>query len=68
MLEALLQRQWLLIRPNKQIIGKMSMHTTHSSAEGVSEGIVNALSSLIERNNINPDGNRTNFTQYHSSS
>src|SRR6185437_2342624 len=39
---------------NKKIIGKMSMHTTHSSVEGVSEGIVNALSLLIHKNNINP--------------
>ena len=26
--------------PNKQILGKMSIHTTHSSTDGVSEGIV----------------------------
>jgi N-methylhydantoinase A len=39
---------------NKKIIGKMSMHTTHSSVEGVSEGIVNVLSSLMHKNNINP--------------
>jgi len=39
---------------NKKILGKMSIHTTHSSIDGVSEGIVNVLSSLIERNNINP--------------
>src|SRR3954465_3125573 len=39
---------------NKKIIGKMSMHTTHSSVEGVSEGIVNALSLLIHKNNIDP--------------
>ena len=32
----------------------MSIHTTHSSVEGVSEGIVNVLSSLIDKNNINP--------------
>jgi len=39
---------------DKKILGKMSVHTTHSSVDGVSEGIVNALSSLITRNNINP--------------
>jgi N-methylhydantoinase A/oxoprolinase/acetone carboxylase beta subunit len=40
---------------DKHIIGKVSIHTTHSSADGVSEGIVKVLSSLIERNNIDPD-------------
>ncbi len=40
---------------SKQIMGKMSIHTTHSSADGVSEGIVKVLSSLIERNNINTE-------------
>ena len=40
---------------SKQIIGKMSIHTTHSSADGVSEGIVKVLSSLIERSNINTE-------------
>jgi N-methylhydantoinase A/oxoprolinase/acetone carboxylase beta subunit len=39
---------------DKKILGKMSIHTTHSSKEGVSEGIANVLSSLIKRNNINP--------------
>ncbi len=39
---------------DKKILGKMSVHTTHSSMDGVSEGIVNVLSSLIKRNNINP--------------
>ena len=40
---------------SKQIMGKMSIHTTHSSADGVSEGIVKVLSSLIQRNNINTE-------------
>jgi N-methylhydantoinase A/oxoprolinase/acetone carboxylase beta subunit len=40
---------------DKHIIGKVSIHTTHSSADGVSEGIVKVLSSLIERNNIDLD-------------
>ena len=39
---------------DKKILGKMSVHTTHSSMDGVSEGIVNVLSSLIKRNNIDP--------------
>ncbi len=39
---------------DKKILGKMSVHTTHSSMDGVSEGIVNVLSSLIKRNDINP--------------
>lgn len=39
---------------DKKILGKMSVHTTHSSLDGVSEGIVNVLSSLIKRNSINP--------------
>ncbi|HYP42532.1 MAG TPA: hydantoinase/oxoprolinase family protein, partial [Candidatus Nitrosocosmicus sp.] len=39
---------------DKKILGKMSVHTTHSSMDGVSEGIVNVLSSLIKRNSINP--------------
>jgi N-methylhydantoinase A/oxoprolinase/acetone carboxylase beta subunit len=39
---------------DKKILGKMSIHTTHSSKDGVSEGIAKVLSSLIKRNGINP--------------
>ncbi len=40
---------------NQKIMGKVSVPTTHSPIDGVSVGIVSALSSLIDKNNLNRD-------------
>lgn len=38
-----------------EIIGKVKVPTTHSAAEGVAKGIIQAIKKLVEEYNLNPD-------------
>ena len=38
-----------------EMIGKVKVPTTHSAAEGVAKGMIQAVKKLVEEYNLNPD-------------